>query len=165
MNHKKCLLLWLPVLLLAGAASCATEECLGNKSSLPLAGFYSSSVSPKSISIDSLTVFGLGAPNDTLLHDSYASISQIYLPFDFERPSTTYVFQYLQRNIDGLEDRITFDYEVQPYFVSAACGVVYKYKMTGIETTHVLIDSVTCPSGVIDNADSQNIRIYFRTSQ
>ena len=58
---------------------------------------------------------------------------------------------------------ITFRYDIEPYFVSSACGAVYNYKITSIETTHVAIDSVVCPSGIITNAPVENLRVYFRT--
>lgn len=158
----------LPLALLAaveaaGVLSCSTDECLDNKNSLPLAGFYASSPAPLPLRVDSLTVFGAGAPGDTLLLDC-GSASQLYLPFRIDQPETTFVFRYDNKAAAqlGLEDVITFRYDIEPRFVSSACGAVYLYKMREIESTNVLIDSVSCPDGVIDNTAAENIRIYFR---
>ena len=132
-----------------------------------MAGFFSSTDTPEAITIDSLTIFGLGAPGDSILHDSVRSLDESYLPFRIDTPETTFVIRYLQGDLGRyhIADTITFRYDICPNFVSAACGVVYDYRMTEITTTHNVIDSVTCPSGIITNEDSQNLRIYFRVAE
>lgn len=154
----------LPLTLLV--ASCSNEECLQNKNSLPLAGFYNSDSIPKQISIDSISIYGVGAPGDSILQDSVKGLSQSYLPFRIDQNSTTYVIKYLSGLLgrNRIADTITFNYEIIPWFVSSACGTIYKYKMTSIDATHYIIDSVTCPKGVIDNTNSENLKIFFRTS-
>ncbi len=160
----------LPVLaigpMIAVAVSCSNDECLENKNSLPLAGFYSSDSVPRQVSLDSISIYGIGAPGDSVLHDSVRGLHQSYLPFRIDQNSTRYVIQYLT-GIPGflrVKDTITFNYEIVPWFVSSACGAIYEYKMTSIETTHNFIDSVTCPGGLIDNANKENLKIYFRVS-
>lgn len=154
------------VVALVVAASCTNDECYENKNSLPLAGFYSSDSVPAKISIDSVSVFGIGAPGDSVLHDSVRNLQETYLPFRIDHGSTSYVIRYLQGALGRfhIADTITFKYDIVPYFVSAACGAVYEYKMTDIQTTHYVIDSVTCPSGMIDNVNAENLRIYFRVA-
>lgn len=162
----------LPLILLsapvAGAllAACSSDECLENKNSLPLAGFYSSEAVPQAISIDSISIYGVGAPGDSILHDSVRGLSETYLPFRIDQDSTVFVIRYLQEPFGsyGIEDTITFRYDILPDFVSAACGAVYDYRMRQISTTHFLIDSVTCPDGTITNLNAQNLRIYFRVA-
>lgn len=148
-------------------ASCSNSECLDNKNSLPLAGFYSSERVPQKISIDSISILGLGAPGDSILHDSVRNLSQSYLPFRIDQGSTTYIIRYLSglMGVFRMADTITFNYDILPWFVSAGCGVIYDYKMTSIETTHYAIDSVTCPNGEITNANIENLRIYFKVSE
>lgn len=144
--------------------SCSNSECFDNQNSLPLAGFYSSGEVPTAISIDSISIYGVGAPGDSILQDSVRSLSEVYLPFRIDQESTTYVIRYLA-GIPGIlrmADTITFKYNIKPMFVSSACGTVYYYEMDTIETTHFFIDSVSCPRGTITNANIQNLRIYFR---
>lgn len=150
------------VLLVLG--SCASNECYDNKNSLPLAGFYSSDSTPQQISLDSVSIYGISAPGDSILQDSVRTLSQTYLPFRIDQGKTQYVIQYLGGllGIYHIADTITFNYDIVPWFVSAACGTVYDYKITSIETTHNIIDSVTCPQGIIDNTDIENLKIYFR---
>ncbi|MBD5358223.1 MAG: hypothetical protein HDR88_14730 [Bacteroides sp.] len=147
-------------------ASCSSGECLDNKNSLPLAGFYTSETTPQKITLDSISIYGIGAPGDSVLHDSVRNLSQSYLPFRIDQGQTKYVIQYLSGMLGRyhIADTITFNYDIVPWFVSAACGAVYYYDMTSIETTHNIIDSVTCPLGTIDNSDIENLKIYFRVN-
>ena len=155
----------LMTLILVSTFGCSTNECYDDQNSLPLAGFYSSQDPTQAISIDSVSILGLGAPGDSILQDSVRTLSQVYLPFRIDQPQTIYEIKYLGglAGLFRMADTITFNYDIVPMFVSSACGAVYYYKMTSIETTHYFIDSVACPGDVITNANIENLKIYFRT--
>ena len=146
--------------------SCAGSECYDNQNSLPLAGFYSSQEVPVAISLDSISIIGIGAPGDSILQDSVRTLSEVYLPFRIDQNSTTYAIFYLGGlpGKFGVFDEITFNYDIIPMFVSSACGTVYYYKMNSIEHTDNFIDSVVCPLGEITNANIENLKIYFRVA-
>lgn len=169
----RCGLRLVPAALLLVAGGCATSECLDNQNSLPLAGFYSStpaSTGNTAISLSGITVRGMNAPGDSVLVSNANELGKVYLPFRLDREQTSYIFEYPEGLATPAEpgkvaaDTVTFRYKLQPWFVSAACGAVYYYDMTGIETTHTLIDSVACPAGIITNADSENLQIFFRAN-
>lgn len=168
---------WLSVISVVGisgsvmSGGCASEECLDNKNSLPLAGFYASgsddkSGNPRAISLDSVSIYGIGAPGDSILQDSVRALSQTYLPFQIEGGETRYVIRYLQASLSrlALADTIVFRYEAVPFFTGAQCGAIYEYRDIRISTTHTFIDSVVCPAGQITNAATENIKIYFRVA-
>ncbi len=162
---KEIVLICVSVLTIATSLiNCSSGECLDNKNSLPLAGFYSSEVSPQQISIDSISVYGLETPEKSRLLDSVRNVHNVYLPFRIDEPTTTYVFDYHQTHISDsrLNDTIAFNYDIIPFFVSKECGAIYKYKIKNIVCTKHLIDSVVCSSDVIDNVDMENLKIYFR---
>lgn len=148
--------------------ACVSNECLDNKNSLPLAGFYASGESEQKVTLDSISIFGIDAPEKSMILDSATNISSVYLPFRIDQPSTTYVIRYEQKAISDsrYNDTLQFDYDIIPYFVSSACGAIYKYKINRIVQTHHLIDSVVCtsPDQIIDNTAIENIRIYFRVN-
>lgn len=154
------------VAVLSLSAACSSDECLGNKNALPLAGFYSSTPDPQVISLDSLSVYGIGAPGDSVLHDSVRSLAETYLPFRIDTDSTKYVIKYLQQPLGrlGVADTILFRYDIVPMFVSVACGAMYEYRNVKVTYTTNILDSVTCPSGDITNEAAENIKIYFRVS-
>lgn len=154
----------IPLLFFAGG--CATSECIDNKSALPYAGFYLASSGDK-ITVQGLNVTGVDAPNDSLLNSSSGNV---FLPFRIDEDETSFKFEY---NLPGagendtpvkISDILTFRYERQPWFVSAACGVVYNFKITDISHTGAMIDSVACPGGLITNENKENILIFFKES-
>lgn len=154
------------VVLLAGMVGCASSECFENKNSLPYAGFYSSAPVPTKVEISGLKVWGDGVPNDSLLLDGKTA-SSVYLPFRIDSDETTFVFSYTPSDDEAatpIEDFITFSYTRQPWFVSAACGAVYNFKINEIKWGGTFITDVTCPPGVITNANIENLRINFNTA-
>lgn len=142
------------MLVLAGCAS----ECYENQNALPLAKFscVEDSVA-KSCSMDSLRVYGLGAPNDSVLLDG-GNVSELYLPFRVDGDTTRYVFEHARLPI---RDTVTFSYERSPRLVSAECGVSYVYKIRSITSTGPFIDSVVCADGEITNQNKSNLVIYL----
>jgi len=153
-------------LMLAANFACGSDDgCEGNQSSLPLAGFYSSQ-SKSQITIDSLTIYGIGMPGDTTIVDT-ATVSQTYLPLNIADNVSRFVFRYDQSALAAfrLSDTITVSYKSSPYFHSEDCGAMLVYDIDDYTTTHNLIDSVIIPTRHIDNTDRENIQIYFRTSE
>ena len=142
--------------MLAANFACGSDDgCEGNQSSLPLAGFYSSQ-SKSQITIDSLTIYGIGMPGDTTIVDT-ATVSQTYLPLNIADNVSRFVFRYDQSALAAfrLSDTITVSYN----------GAMLVYDIDDYTTTHNLIDSVIIPTRHIDNTDRENIQIYFRTSE
>lgn len=137
-------------------ASCSNDNCIGNSTGIPLAGFYNDT---KTVTINNLTVYGIGAPNDSVIIDK-ASASKVYLPLRLSTSSCKYVLNY---NTEGqLNDTITLGYDAIPYFESHECGAMYNFKITSMEHTSNAIDSVRIPDPMITNADVVSIKIYMR---
>ena len=151
------------VALLATTAGCNTESCTENQSSIPLAGFYGSDGTK--VSVDSLCIRGVGAPSDSALY-SGSALSQAYLPLRSDKESTSYYFQYLQKdlNFPQLYDTITVRYTSEPYFTSEECGLSFIYTVTDLSFTTHLIDSVKLLDNKITPADVEQLQIYFRTA-
>lgn len=146
--------------------SCNTSGCTDNQNSLPYAGFYSAE-NEQAISVNTLDIYGIGAPGDSMLYSSGETLSNIYLPFRSSNESTSYVFHYTQ---EGLEDEanndtLTFHYTSAPYFASEECGAMLRYNITRFAYTRHLIDSIAITDSLITNVDNERIKIYFRTSE
>lgn len=151
--------------LLVGAVACDSEGCEGNQSSLPLAGFYSSQTKSE-VSVDSLTVYGMGVAGDSaIIRNTVAQ--QVYLPLNLEDTLTRFVFRYERSDLvaAGITDTITISYDKFPYFHSSDCGAMYNFNIHSYSATTNLIDSVRMPALLIDNANVENFQIYFRTQQ
>lgn len=140
-------------------ASCSSKECYDNQNTLPLAAFYAME-GHASVTLDSVTIYGIGAPNDSLLADT-ARREEIYLPFRPEAGNTSFVFRYEWQQAPR-PDTLTFHYDTRPWFTGEECGVVYYYYVDSISHTRHLMDSVSVPGMVITNAARRNIEIFFR---
>ncbi len=157
--HILCILAGLHLMV-----SCSATGCTDNQNSLPLAGFYSMSTGT-AITVDSLAIEGIGAPDDSLLLSPSSRVSSLYLPFRSSKDVTAYCIQYRQHrlNFPELYDTITFRYNSIPFFASEECGALYHYQVTEFTYTKHLIDSVAMTDSLITNVERETIQIYFRT--
>lgn len=148
-------------------ATGCTEECTDNQNALPLAGYYSSVAPTQTVSVDSLEIYGVGAPGDSILVEDSSARSSVYLPFRIDSDTTTYVFRPITEAAKAADvrDTVRFIYSREPHFVNTACGVSYIFKMRAIECRGEVIDSVTCPGGEITNANRENLHIYFHATE
>ena len=159
-DFKTAVAALLPLLCVA----CGSSECLDNQNSRPNAIFLISNGEDagQSITIDSLTIVGIDAPDGVPLVED-ERISGLTLPFRLGESQTGYLFNY-GGELNGLQDVITFSYDPRPEFVSAACGTIYAFDDVTVDYTTVLIDSVVCPWKTINNIERDYIKIYFRVS-
>ena len=152
---------------LAITAGCNTSGCTDNRSSIPLAGFYSAS-DELPISLDSIEVGGVGAPADSLLIAINDRSNEVYLPLRSTQSSTAYFIAYRQKALDFTEliDTISMDYTSIPYFASEECGAMFRYRLTRFSYTTHLIDSIAVvpADSTFTNANIETLRLYFRTS-
>lgn len=148
----------------AALSSCSTSGCLENRSSIPLAEFYSSATGEVA-AFDSIEVSGIGAPADSILSPAGSAISQLYMPMRSTREQTQWRFAYRWKALDypELYDTLTIDYTSTPYFASDECGVIYRYHIDKLETTRHLIEDVEITDSLITNIDKVYLKIYFRT--
>lgn len=137
------------------------DTCGENKNTIPLAGFYVNDSGVVPMNVDSLEVYGIGVPGDSILSPASESKERIYLPFEIDSDTTCYMFRLCVADAPR-ESEVTFIYSRTPRFADAECGVNYIYDIRKIECKGNLIDSVTCPQGFIDNNNKENLRIYLR---
>lgn len=153
------------VAIIAGLSSCNTAGCLDNRSSLPLADFYSSTTH-KAISTDSIEIGGIGAPGDSLLVSVGDRASQVYLPLRSDASMTAFYFAYKWKGMTPAHnDTLKIYYTSYPYFASEECGAMYRYRITGIEHTSILLDSVAVLDSLVTNLEVAMMRLYFPTDE
>lgn len=155
----RCLNYCVLIMPLLAAAGCS-DTCTENKNALPLAGFYASGGGADRITLDSLEVAGVGIAGDSTLSPASVSKDELYLPFRIDCDTTRYAFRD-SHLAGGDSDTVTFIYSRTPRFVNVECGVSYVFGIKSITSQGVLIDSVICPDGYIDNVNRENLEIYF----
>lgn len=148
-------ILWLIPLLVLSIVGC-NGECYENQNALPLASFQLLD-SNRTVMMDSLRVYGIGQPHDSVLWDG-GTVEQLYLPFRIDQDSTQYVFEHLRTKE---RDTVTFRYDRSPVLASYECGVSYVYIIRSITSTGPFIDSVACPDGEINNVNKANLIIFL----
>ncbi len=154
----------LPLLLLCmGLIGCGSNGCIENRSSIPLAQFYSYDEQQSSLSVDSISIYGVGQPTDSLLLDVGRAVSQVYLPLRFTQSTTQYVIRYDQKQLASPQynDTLTFIYRAYPYFESIDCGAMYNYAIDTCLYTRNVLDSVAVTKDVITNDNSESVRIFY----
>ncbi len=154
------------VMACAMAVSCAGDGCTSGSSSTPRAGFYASATGD-AVSIDSISVYGVGVPGDSMLLKCAAKATQTYLPLRISQNSTAYVIHYDQKALSDTRynDTLTLHYEATPHFESTECDVFYYFDITSLTCTNHLIDSVKLVYSHVNNIDAETMKIYFKTNQ
>lgn len=144
--------------------SCNTTGCTDNQNALPLAGLYSYETG-KSVTVDSIEIGGIGAPNDSLLYDASEKMSVVYLPFRSTASTSAFYFRYAQKALatHNVADTLTFTYSSSPYFVSEDCGAMYYYRISSLSYTRHVIDSIAITDSLVTNSDTERLKIFFRT--
>lgn len=154
------------MMAIAVMTGCNTAGCSDNQNSLPLAGFYSSTTLGE-ISLDSVEVGGIGAPGDSLLYHSGQRLSEIYLPFRSSVGSTSFFIRYMATGGVPVSahpaDTLTFYYTSSPYFAGEECGAMFRYRITRLDHTRHVLDSVSIVDSTITNVPVRQIEIFYKT--
>lgn len=147
-------------------SGCSNNGCTDNRSSLLMCGFYSNATKPASISLDSIKIGGVGAPNDSLLVGIDDRTSSLYLPLRSRDNVTSFYIHYCQKglNYPWFNDTITLNYTSESYFTSQECGVIYRYHVKKLSYTRHLVDSIALLDSLINNVDIERMKIMFRTT-
>ena len=152
-------------LMAVAVTSCHNNGCLENRRAVPRCGFYSSS-SKKTVSLDSISVYAVGVPGDSMLVRC-GTVSQLYMPLNMSSDVTRYVLHYDAQLLSDvrLNDTLTINYERVPYFVSHECGAMYYFDVKEYSCTDHLIDSVKITTERFTNLDVETIQFYMRTRE
>ena len=134
-----------------------------NRNSIPRAQFYAYNANEQALAVDSISIYGIGQPSDSMLLDSAVSVSQVYLPLRFTQDSTQYVIRYLQQSLASPRnnDTLTFVYEAYPYFASIDCGAMYNFNIETCRYTRHVLDSVAVIVHEITNDDVESVRLFY----
>lgn len=151
-----------PAILLLLAA-CGESGCYENRSSIPRAAFYAYNMPESTIAVDSIEVYGVGHPTDSLLVAAASGTSSLYLPFRSDADTTRYVIHYAAQALADTanNDTLTFAYNRFPYFISEDCGVVFNYTITRFEYTRHMLDSAALVTPEVTNEDTETIQLFY----
>ena len=155
----------LSAMTLTAFQSCSSSGCTENRNAVPLAEFLNPA-DDKVISVDSISISGVGQPGYSILSQAGQAVSQVYLPMRPTHETVSWCFAYKWKQLDypELNDTITFDYKSIPFFASEECGAYYKYHITRMDYTDHLIERVEILDSMVTNVDKVYVNIYFRVA-
>lgn len=154
-------------LSILSGGGCTREECLENKTSIPMAQCFNLYNPDQAIRIDSLFIYASGGPEGESIADSTSSVSSFSLPLNPESDTTLIVLRYMQKRLQAadIRDTLRLVYSRTPYFVSSACGVSYRFLIQEATSTRRLLDSVSLPEPLVNNTLRTNVALYFAVAQ
>lgn len=149
----------LSLLFAAMLASCSGDGCTNNRNAIPLAGFYDYA-SREPVTIGGLAIAGVGAPNDSLLLDPSKSSHQVYLPFRGAQKSTQFKF-----SSGNFAEVVTFTYDSYPYFDGEECGAMWRYRITSVSHSGLIIDSIAVTDSLVTNIERERIMFFVTVAE
>jgi hypothetical protein len=143
--------------------SCLNEEVCEDIATLPVRlGFYRTdtiAATPPRMSVDSLTIFGLG--NDSILYNNLNSVGQIELPLNSLSDTTSFILRWHTPGRTGLlTDTLTFVYRREPNLISMDCGFVTFFNLQNVYYTGTLINVINIDNSNIRTSLDEHIKIF-----
>ena len=159
--------IYLIVAFIAVLVAGCNSGCFENRTSIPKAAFYASNAPDRAISVDSISVYGIGQKSGAMIVDCGMRVTSLSLPFRNDADTTQYVVQYdmkalVQRNV---YDTLTFVYTRYPHFISADCGVTFNYRIDHFQYTTHMLDSAALMVDEVTNVDQETLRLYYYVAQ
>lgn len=141
--------------------------CFENRTSIPKVAFYASNAQERAISIDSISVYGVGQKTGAMIVDCGRRVTSLSLPFRNDADTTQYVVQYDMKALAqyGICDTLTFVYTRYPHFISADCGVTFNYRIDQFQYTTHMLDSAALMVEEVTNIDQETLRLYYYVAQ
>lgn len=141
--------------------------CFENRTSIPKVAFYASNAPERAISIDSISVYGVGQKTGAMIVDCGKRVTSLSLPFRNDADTTQYVVQYDMKALAqyGICDTLTFVYTRYPHFISADCGVTFNYRIDQFQYTTHMLESAALMVEEVTNIDQETLRLYYYVAQ
>jgi hypothetical protein len=140
------------LLIMSCARNTACDESLN--SSVNLQFYRITDGEEETASFDNITAYGLNS--NSLIYDLKDSLSSVFLPLNQLQDNCIFVL-----SIESIVDTLWFDYTRKLDFISENCGYAMRFSITSMEATHHLIDSISIINPVVNNNESENIKVFY----
>ncbi|MBP5500483.1 MAG: hypothetical protein J6Y05_07280 [Bacteroidales bacterium] len=151
-------------------ASCEQVSCPLNNTVESIYGFYASARTADGVFaegaqvtiLDTLTVSALG--RDTILANRLYNKNSIGLPVSYYGETDSLLFTFTDKQGLMGRDTLWIHKQSHPHFDDPSCPVHVWHVITGVESTHHLIDTILIHHAEINYDGLENLQIYFYTS-
>ena len=144
-------------------SSCGEKYCGESSSSMPLVGVYALGTPPREAMIESLTVYGVGQVNDSILYNKASKVSTFYTPLNISTDMVKYVLCYENPQIaeQFKRDTLTYKYSKKLVFESPECGATYSFVIKDFKYTTHSISYAELVTPEVNSLESQTVKIYY----
>ncbi len=131
------------------------EACLSNQHAVQ-AGLYSAwSEADKDSTLQDLSLVGLDRIDSIYAN---VTISEVFMPLDFESDTSTFVIGVSET----LKDTLSVVYQKELDFISRDCGYIFTFDIDTIIYTNAFIDSVAVDYPTVKYGETiENIKLYI----
>jgi|GEM_PF-886987 hypothetical protein len=137
-------------------SGCQGEEaCLSNQHALQ-AGLYSAwSKEDKDSTLQNVSLVGIDRI-DSIYSDQ--SLSEFFMPLDFESDTSTFVVGVSET----MKDTLSVVYRKELDFISRDCGYIFTFEIDTILYSNAFVDSVAIAYPIVKYGESaENIKLYI----
>ena len=130
---------------------------------MPLVGVYALGTPPREAMIETLTVYGVGQANDSILYNKASKVSSFYTPLNISTDMVKYVLCYETPQIaeQFKRDTLTYKYSKKLVFESPECGASYSIVIEDFKYTIHSISYAELVTPEVNSLESQTIKIYY----
>ena len=144
-----------PVMLLVMVAeSCADQACYDNTDPVMNTTILESGTGV-TVKAGSIVVTGITA-TDTVEFVNAKTVSSFSLPLDPGNDVSTFYIV-----LDGITDTAVISYTRHPHLVSAECGYTFVSELTGVSTTHNIIDTLIIETKNVNLDGERNLNLFY----
>jgi hypothetical protein len=134
--------------------SCSVQPCYEETDPL-MNTLLLASGTGESARADSLRVRGVSA-TDTVEFVDARTVTSFSLPLD---PASDLSLFYI--TVNGIHDTAVIYYPRLPHLVSPECGYTFISNITGVATTHNIIDTLIIENSKVDLDGKKNLHLFF----
>ena len=142
------------MLLVLLSESCAEQACYDNTDPV-MNTLLLESGTGATVEAASIVVMGITA-TDTIDFVDAKSVSSFSLPLD---PGNDVSVFYIV--LDGVTDTAVINYTRNPHLVSAECGYTIINELTGVSSTHNIIDTLIIENESVNLDGERNINLFY----
>ena len=146
--------LFIPVVLTLCLGSCSVQSCY-EEIDPRMNTILLESGTGESAEASSLTVKGV-TPTDTIEFVDAESVSSFSVTLD---PSSDKSVFYI--TLDGISDTAVIFYTRSPHLVSPECGYTFISSITGLMTTHNIIDTLIIENSNVNLNGEKNLHLFY----
>lgn len=134
--------------------SCGEQACY-DKTDPMMSAFLLESGTGVAVKANSIVVTGITA-TDTIEFVDEKAVSFFSMPLDPGNDASTFYIV-----LDGIADTAVIYYTRRPHLVSAECGYTFVSELTGLKTTHNIIDTLIIENISVNLNGERNLRLFY----